>query len=466
MLPDRTRPFSRYFGDKAFYILVLSILIPIIIQNAITNFVNLLDNVMVGQIGTEQMSGVAIVNQLMFVFNLCVFGAISGAGIFSAQFYGAKDLEGVRSCFRYKIIVGAILVSAAAVVFTLFGRQLISSYLNDADAPEQLAVTMHHALQYLRIMLWGLLPIALTQIYAGTLRDCGKTRLPMTAGIVAVFVNLVFNWLLIFDHFGFKGMGVRGAALATVISRYVELGIVTVFTHTKSDQYPFSKGLYRTLRIPGELIRGITVKGMPLLVNEALWSIGMAKLTQSYSLRGLSVVAALNISSTISNLFAVAFLSMGSATAIIIGQTLGANELKEAREKARQLIVFSLLISLGSGLLLLALSGLIPHVYNTEASVRHLASRLLQVYALCMPIFSFANSTYFILRSGGKTGLTFIFDSGFTWVICVPLAMLLIHYTTLETVTVYLIVQLSDIIKCAMGYSMLRKGIWVNNMVR
>ena len=452
-------------GDRAFYAMVLAIVVPIIIQNAITNFVNLLDNIMVGQVGTEQMSGVSIANQLMFVFNLCVFGGISGAGIFSAQFSGAGNQEGVRHCFRYKLYVCALLIAAALGVFLTGGRFLISRFLHDEADPARVALTLEHGMRYLHIMLFGMLPFALTQVYAGTLRESGETKLPMFAGIAAVFVNLVFNYLLIFGHLGFPKLGVAGAAVATVLSRYVELAIVVVYTHRHAGRYRFVRGLYSSLRVPGQLARDITLKGLPLLVNEGLWSMGMTTLSQCYSVRGLDVVAAMNISGTISNLFAVTFLSMGSATAIIVGQALGANDMEGARDRAWKLQAFSVGISLATMLVMNLVAPLIPQVYQTSDAVRRLATSFLRVYAFCMPLFSFCNSAYFTLRSGGKTLITFLFDSGYTWVVAVPFAWCLVHLTAMPIVPIYLCVQLADIIKCVFGFMLMKKGVWMNNMV-
>ena len=468
MQPDlRNRRSMRdaLIGDRAFYVMVLSILVPIVIQNAITNFVNLLDNIMVGQVGTEQMSGVSIVNQLIFVFNLCVFGGISGAGIFSAQFYGANNQEGVRCCFRYKLYLCLLLIAVATTIFLARGEFLITRFLHDEADAGRVAVTLGHALDYLHVMLWGIPAFALTQVYASTLRECGETKLPMVAGIVAVFVNLTFNYLLIFGHLGLPRLGVRGAAIATVISRFVELIIVVFCTHANTERYRFAKGVYASLRVPRALARDITLKGMPLLVNESLWSMGMTMLVQCYSIRGLDVVAALNISSTVSNLFSVSILSMGSATAIIVGQSLGANDMAGAKRQAWKLIAFSLFISVGTLMVMLVVAPLIPRVYQTSEAVRHLATRFLRIYALCLPLISFCNSAYFILRSGGKTLITFMFDSCYTWLISVPVAWCLVHLTGLPVTTIYLLVQLADVIKCAFGYTLLRKGVWMNNIV-
>ena len=262
----------KYIGNRAFYGMVLAIVIPIMVQNAITNFVSLLDNIMVGQVGTEPMSGVAIANQLMFVFNLCIFGGLSGAGIYSAQFYGADNQEGVRGCFRYKLLLGLALSLGAVGLFLLGGERLIGLYLHEDGNPQKIAETLTHSLNYLHVMLWGLPAFALTQVYASTLRETGETALPMRAGIVAVFVNLVFNWILIFGHLGMPAMGVEGAAVATVLSRYVELVIVAVFSHLNPDRFQFIKGIYSTLRVPLVLAKQISVEGLPLLINEFMWS--------------------------------------------------------------------------------------------------------------------------------------------------------------------------------------------------
>ena len=221
------------------------IALPIIIQNAITNFVALLDNIMVGQLATAQISGVTIVNNnLMFIFNICLFGAAAGAGIFTTQFRGSGDNEGIRYTLRFKLILCAILAVIAGVAFYSLADPLIGLYLT-GDGDPQLAIdTLTAGREYMYMMIWGMLPFAVTNAYASTLRECGKPMVPMVAGIVATFVNLVFNYVLIFGHFGAPAMGVRGAALATVISRYVEMVIVMLWSHTRTEQCPFPVWVY------------------------------------------------------------------------------------------------------------------------------------------------------------------------------------------------------------------------------
>lgn len=452
-------------GNRAFYAMVLAVVVPIIIQNAITNFVNLLDNIMVGKIGTDQMAGVSIANQLLFVSNLCVFGGMSGAGIFAAQYCGAGNHEGVRHCFRYKLYLSVLLTAVALFVFGAFGGPLISLYLNEGDAAQRVSSTLGYGLDYLRIMLLGIAPFALTQAYASTLREVGETALPMRAAITAVILNLIGNYILIYGHLGIPALGVRGAAIATVLSRYVELAIIVAGTHAHMERFPFICGAYKSLRIPLSLVKQITIKGMPLLVNEALWSLGVAAIAQCYSMRGLDVVAALNISNTVSNLFNVVFLSMGNATAIIIGQVLGSQDPVKAKDYAWKLTAFSLLCCIGTGILLSIVSPFIPMIYNTEPQIRRLATAFLLVCACCMPLGSFANSSYFILRSGGKTMITFFFDCGFSWLVSLPLAYALVQFTDLHIVAAYACVQMADFIKCVLGFILVKKGIWIHNMV-
>ena len=456
---------KKLFGDKAFYKMVLGVAVPIMIQNGITNFVGLLDNIMVGRVGTEQMSGIAIVNQLLLVFNLAIFGAISGAGIFSAQFYGCGDHKGVRHTFRFKAYICTLILAIGVLILILFGRDLIWMYLHGEDNQVALEAALHYGQEYLWVMLIGLLPFAVEQLYTSTLRECGETVVPMVAGIVAVLVNLVLNYLLIFGTFGFPELGVVGAAIATVASRYVQAAIVVVWTHAHHVKMPFIKGAYSSLKVPGHLAGQIIMKGAPLMVNEILWASGIAILMQCYSVRGLDTVAALNISTTISNLFNVVFIAMGSAISIIVGQLLGAGKMEEAKDTDFKLIAFSVMSCVVIGGFLIIIAPLFPMLYNTTDGVKALAAWFLRIAALCMPIAGFLHASYFTLRSGGKTIITFLFDSVFLWCISIPAAFVLSRFTDLPIVPLYLSVQLLDLIKCVIGFILVKKGVWLNNIV-
>ena len=459
--------FHRYIGDRAFHRNVFAIAIPIIIQNGITNFVSLLDNIMVGQVGTIPMSGVSIVNGLLFVFNLCIFGASSGAGIFTAQFYGCHDDEGIRHTFRFKILVCILLTLLGRLIFTFGDKLLIGLYLTGEGDAAAAAGALEYGRRYLAVMLWGNLPFALANAYSGTLRETGETVVPMVAGIAAVFVNLLLNYVLIFGHFGVPTMGVEGAALATVISRFVELAIVAYWTHRNTARNTFMTGVYSSFHIPGKLLKDITLKGMPLLVNEFLWATGMAILNQCYSTCGLDVVPATNISSTLYNVGSVVFLAMGNAVGIIMGQMLGAGRSKEEILDSNRKLLFTSTVTGGAfGLLMAAAAFPFPRIYNTTESVQQLAAMLILLNSIALPFNSYTNATYFTLRSGGQTMVTFLFDSCFVWGFCVPLAYVLTRYVGISILPLFAICQATDLIKCVIGGIMIKQGKWIQNLTK
>lgn len=437
------------------------------VQNLITNFVALIDNIMVGAVGTEEMTGVAIVNQLLFVFNLAIFGAVSGSGIFSAQFFGKGDREGVRHTMRFKLITAFVICVVGILVFVFASDGLINMYLKGEDAGLDVAKTFENAKSYLAIMLVGLFPFALENVYSGTLREGGIATVPMYAGIVAVVTNTCLNALLIFGIGPFPELGVKGAAIATVVSRFIQTAIVVIWTHMKRNQLVYPRGLYRSLFVPKELVKRISIKGLiPLTANECLWSLGIASLAACYSVRGVHVVAGQNISSTVVNLFNVLFIAFGSGVSVVIGQMLGANELQKAKESAPKLITFSALLCVVVGSVMALFAPLFPLMYNTTDIVRSLATKFIIISAIWMPAHGMLHATYFTLRSGGKTVITFFFDCGFSWLVSVPLAYCLATFTTLDIVLIYFIVQSAELIKCVIGAVLIKRGVWLSNIVK
>lgn len=458
--------FKKLIGTKAFYKRVFALTIPIMIQQGITNFVNMLDNVMVGRVGQAESTGVAVSNQLMFVFNLCIFGAISGAGIFTAQYFGKKDLEGVKQTFRFKIIFCTLLAVLGLLLLYFKSDDLIMLYLNVDDNATLAAESLRFAKSYLYIMLIGLIPYTISQCYGTTLREAGESTVPMIAGVMAVAVNLSLNYVLIYGKLGATRMGVNGAAIATVVSRFVELAILVVYTLVKREKCIFIIEGWKSPYISFSLIGQIFKKGMPLMVNEALWASGMATVNGFYAQRGLDVVAANNISQTFFNVFSVAFFAVGISVGIILGHDLGAGKSKdEVLDTTFKLIAFSVFIGVIVAVLYAFAAIFIPRIYNISDNAKSLATSLMQITALAIPIEACAHSSYFALRSGGKVIITLIFDCIFTWSVSVVAAMCLVNFTSLGILTIYFIVQMLNIIKCILGYIFIKRGAWIKTIV-
>ena len=454
-----------FIGDRLFYEKVIAIVLPIIIQNTVSNVVSLLDNVMVGRVGTLEMSAVSIVNQLLFIFYLCIFGGLAGAGIFATQFAGAGDDEGVRQCFRIKWLIAAMMLLVASAVFLLLPTQLIGMYLADGTSAADAASTLAFGTDYLMVMLIGLIPFAVSQIYASTLREVGETRLPMIASIAAILVNLVFNYLLIFGKFGFPKLGVTGAAIATVISRYVEVAIIMIYTHARSTLFSFIRGAYRSIYVSAKLLGDVFRRGMPLLVNEFFWSSGMAVLLQCYSVRGLDVVAACNITSTVANLFKVVFLSMGNAVAIMVGQALGAGNVPKARKTLIGIyltgMVTSLIFSLVIALAVVPLGSL----YTKDPMViEDCKTTIWYMFAMCIPAMSI-NGMDPGLRTGGDSKWIMLYTIFGVWAIRVPLTYLFCYSMNLGVPGLFLANIISLVFRALCSQFRFHTGKWLHKNV-
>lgn len=458
--------FRKIIGNKNFYSLVLGVSMPIMIQNAVTCFVGLLDNIMVGQVGTLPMSGVSISNQLLTIYNLAIFGSVTAASLFGAQYAGRKDMEGIRNCFRFKLIIAVLVTLVGASIFLFLGPNLLSIFMDvNTNTPEQIATTMGYAHEYLILMLFGLLPFALAQAIGGTVREIGDTKLPMFSSIVAVGVNFVLNFVLIFGYLGFPKLGIVGAAIATVISRFAELGVLIWGVYMNHSRYPFFDHVFDGFYVPMELTKQIIVRGAPLVMNEVLWSIGCSLIMQCYSTRGLDGVAAYNIAITVQSIFHTVCIGMGNTISILVGQKLGAKDNEGAVDMNTKITFLAFALCCVLGVVIYATSSLFPMLYNTSEAVRSVASGLLKVQAVFLPVVAVYNCCYFTMRSGGKTVITFLFDSVFTCVVSLPVAFLLSRYTTLDLVTMFLLVQSVDLFKDALGLYLVKKRVWVHNLV-
>ncbi len=457
---------NKWLGNAEFYKKVFIVAIPLLIQQMITSFVNLLDNIMVGQVGTLAMSGVSIASQLITIFNLAVFGSVAACSIFGAQFFGRRDMQGMRYCLRFKLVIEVLISIISIIVFFFFSKPLIHLYLNNSNnSIQDIQATYSYAQHYLWIMLLSFIPFSLTQSITTAFSETGKTKLPMISSVTAVFVNLIGNYILIFGNFGLPKLGVNGAAIATVISRLVELMIAIYFTRRYKKELTFFHHLFKEFKIPVELAKQITVKGAPLVLNEILWSTGIACIAQCYSTRGVDAIAAYNITCTIQNLFFVFSIAMGNSISILVGQQLGAGKLDEAVDTDRKLIVFTFLLALGVGLVLFVTAPIFPNLYNTKDTIRQMSTSMLRIYACLVWVGAIYNACYFTLRCGGKTILTFLFDSVGTLCVSFPIGYCVAHFTNISIVPMFFILQCADLYKVILGLYLVHKKSWVQNLV-
>ncbi len=456
----------KFIGDKKFYRLLLLILIPIVLQQLLTQFVNLLDNIMIGIVGNDQMTGVSLGNQILFVYNLCVFGVLSGASIFATQYFGANNKDGYQEAFRFKWLAILIIYILFTLIIIFFKEPLLKAFINTAEGdftnPE---VVLKEGEKYLMIMLVGNFFFAVKEIYATSLREMKETFFPMLCGIIAIVVNLVLNYIFIYGKLGIPAMGVSGAAIATVISRVVEFLIIVIYAHTKRKKFVYFDKIFKRVLPKFISIKRFLPKTIMLLSNEFFWSLGLTVIVSCYSLRGLDAVASLNIGNTVCNLFITLGTSLGNATGIVLGNLLGAGDKEGAKSASYKILAFSVFLSSSFALVMFASSYIIPNIYDTSDSIREIAKKLIIVGACTLSLQAFNTCSYFILRAGGKVLLTILFDSVFIWIVRLPIAFFLAKFSSLSIVWIYAIVNLSDLLKTFMGYYLVDKGIWLKQIV-
>lgn len=455
----------KLFNDKAFYKNLFVIVLPIIIQNAVTSFVNLIDNIMVGQIGTEAMSAVSVCNQLNNVYMFLIFGAFSAVGIFACQFKGKEDNEGILNCFRLKNYLAVFMFSLVLVAVLVFGRPILRLFFNNPNNTAELSERMIElSLTYFRYMLPGLLFFTFSICINTTLRELGNTFTAMMATVVAIIVNVSLNYVLIFGHFGFPALGVSGAAVATSIARAAEVAILVLFIFRNSE-FCYLTTVFSKFSVPLNLCKDIALKGGPLLMNEVFYSFGEAGLSQCYSKMGVDALAAMNINLTVANFFSVACFAMGTATSIVLGQLLGKGELNKAKPTAMKLLYTNIFISVIFGACLFVLAPYFPRIYNTSIDNQLLATDLLRIYAVHLPLLGIYHTSYFIIRSGGKTMITFWFDGFYTCFILFGTALLVTTFTSLDIFWLYVVVNAVDLIKTVAGFVLVKSGFWIQNIV-
>lgn len=457
---------KKFIGTKEFYKMLFIIVVPIILQQFITQFVSLLDNLMIGQIGDSEMTGVSLGNQLLFVFNLTVFGSLAGASIFASQYFGASNKKGYHETVRFKWLMGIIIFIISTVIFLLFNEQLINAFItvNESDSTDP-AVVLSTGRTYLLIMLIGNLPFIIKEIYATSLREMKETLFPMISGVVAIIINLVFNYFLIFGKFGFPELGVTGAAIATVLSRFVEMILVITYTHVKKAKFNYFNGVYKHILVKAESIKLFLPRSILLLTNELLWSMGLTIILQCFSSRSLDVVGAFNISNTINNVFITIGTSLGNATGIIIGNLLGAKKEEEAKSASFVILAFAVAVSLIVTGIMIGCSFFVPNLYNASDYIKELARDLIIINAIALPFQAFNTCCYFILRAGGKVMLTMFFDCFYIWLIRLPVAFILCYFTKLDVRIVFTLCWVTEMIKSFVGYILVNKGIWLKTMV-
>lgn len=445
---------KKYF-DRIFFKSAMVIALPIVIQQLVTSLAQLVDNIMVGTINGQAIAGVGAVNSIFFVIMTSTFGISEGASIFIAQQYGAgkRDKMGNSLAISFSIIIA--MAAAALAFINIYDERLLRLFIHGNDAEAMAA--MSYGMDYLNVLVWGYWLLMVNAVIGSAFRAIGKTKIPMSAGIVAVITNTSLNFMLI-PHFG-----VKGAAAATVISRVIEFGILFTVLKFKQTVIEFNLRSFTTIKL--EQFVMMIKKMVPLTANEFLWGFGTSTLMALYGARSITDLASIQITYTIANILFVAMAGFGVAVAVLIGQKLGQNQFEEAIENSKKLLALGLITGIVFFGLTQILAFIIPFLYgNVEPIIQVQAANLLRIIGCVYPVYVLTVTFFFTLRAGGDTLGVLIMDGGTMWFISIPVGYLLVNYTMMPIYGIFIGVQTFEVLKMCIGYYRYRKHNWVQNI--
>ncbi|NLN64882.1 MAG: MATE family efflux transporter [Clostridiaceae bacterium] len=442
--------------DDVFYKNLFKITMPIALQNLMMSSINFVDTIMIGQLGETNIAAVALANQLFFLVALFLFGVGSGASVFVAQFWGKKDVKNIRKVLGLSIVCSVVISSLATLIIMIFPELILSLFTKDTEV-------IRISSSYLRIVCFSYIPTAISFCFATTLRSTGQPKLPMIASAVALTVNAVLNYILIFGKLGMPAMGARGAAVATVIARFAEtamlLGAVYYFKLAPAASFRELSAFNRDFA--AKFFRVV----IPVVMNEALWSLGVTMYTVVYGRMGTNILASINISSAIEGIAFVLFRGMANACAVMVGNKIGEGDEQTAYIYSMRLAVLGPLLGVVVGLIVVLSSDLLLSFYNVTEQVYKNARTILTIFGFFMPlkIFNMINIVG-ILRSGGDTRFSLFLDTFGVWIIAVPLAFVggLVYH--LPVYIVYVLVNLEEIFKFSLGLKRFISKKWINNV--
>ncbi|GFP75853.1 MATE family efflux transporter [Clostridium fungisolvens] len=445
------------FSDKKFFKDTIKLAFPIALQNFILSSLNLFDNIIIGGLGEVAIASVGLANQMFFLLNLVLFGVVSGASIFTAQYWGKKDLKNIKRVLGICLITAIAVSSVFTIAALLFPKPIMSIFSNDP-------AVINMGANYLRIICLSYIVTAVSFAYAATLRSLGQVKAPMVVSIIALGINTVLNFTLVYGVAGVHGLGVYGSALGTLIARIIEF-ILMIFVVYKF-KFPLAAKPKELLDLSMEFAKRFFKITIPVILNESFWALGVTIYSVVYAHMGTAIVASTNIVSTIDRLAMVVFLGFGNAAAIMIGQKIGQKDEKTAFLYAKRFIIMNPLLGVIVGLIIYLGAPSILFAYSVSPEVHNYSKSLLHILGifLCIKVFNYTNVVG-ILRSGGDTKFCLLLDIGGMWLVGVPLVALAGLYFHMPIDKVYIFVFMEEIAKFFVGFPRIASKKWINNLV-
>ena len=444
-----------------FYKTALAIAIPVMLQALVQNLVSLIDNFMVAGLGDIKMSGVNITNQLIFVFFVALMTLTSAGGIFMSQFNGAKNNDGMQQTFKFKLFATMLLATGVTLLAVLLPKQLLALIVNQNT---ESAAIIAEGKSYLAIIVFTFFPLAISMVIGSSMREIGKVRPPLVISVFATLVNTFFNWVLIYGNLGAPRLEVRGAAIATVIARILEVLVFLIYISITKP--PFYFRIVHLFKVNFALFLSILRKSGLIFLSEMSWVLTETVMTAVYNGRGgADIVSGMAAGWAIANIFFLVFGAVHTSVGVIVGGTLGRNELDVAREQARWLRSGALIIGFLVAILQALSVVLIPVVFgNLSTDSQYITRNMLWIIAIYMPLWTYLNAQFATARSGGDAIMGAWVDIGVNTFVFLPGIILLAAFTKLGPIEMYAIVKLSDVVKVIIAHWQLKTERWLKNL--
>ncbi|MDO4278326.1 MAG: MATE family efflux transporter [Lachnoclostridium edouardi] len=445
-------------GDRRFLKKTVMIAIPVAIQGLLNTVVNLVDNLMIGSLGSTAIAAVGLANKVFFVFSLLVFGIVSGSGILAAQYFGNKDIKNIRKVLGLALTLAVI----SALAFLIPARVCPQHVMRIFTASES---SIAVGSSYLLVACLTYPFIAVTNTYVAMLRAVNQVKVPVVISCVAIATNIIFNYILIFGKLGAPALGVQGAALATLIARMLECFLIICVVYVGKS--PLACRLKDMFGYSGQFLKLFFITASPVIANEFVWGLGTTIYSMAYGRMGDDAVAAITIATTIQDLVTVLFQGLSAATAVILGNEMGAGKLKRAEKYAVYFFILQFIVTGIGAVICILLRWNIIGLYgdNIPLHVAENVSRCLIVFACYMPfkMFNYVNIVG-VLRSGGDTRMCLFIDISGVWLIGIPMAFLGGLFLKQPIYIVYAMVLSEEIYKLIIGYWRYRQKKWLRNL--
>lgn len=444
------------FSDHNFFKQLFIIAIPITLQNLFNAFVNMVDTVMIGRLGTVEVAAVGLGNQVFFLYMLILFGISSGGAVFTTQYWGKRDLARIKRttglCLSFALAASAIFTALSALV----PGRIISLYSTD---PAVIAA----GAAYLRALAPAFIPFAISFVFTLMMRSVEKVRLPMITTIISLSINVGLNYLLIFGIGPFPRLGVVGAAVATSIARIIEMGILVAVSYRRS--YVFAGTVRELFGFDAGFVRRFIRITAPVVLNEFLWSFGITMQNVIMARTGTAAIAAFNITNTVSMLTWVLFIGLSNGAGVLIGKKIGEGAESDARNYARKITVFAPMVAIIIALFLIPLSWMLPLLFKADQLVFRIITGMFIILAISYPFKAFNMAMIIgVSRAGGDTIFGMVFDVLFMWTIAIPTAALASFVFGAPVWTIYLCLTVEEPLKMFLGLYRLRSGKWLRNV--